>query len=91
MEEELSELDADPLAEDFDLKENSLLLRKKKNRNTATTSDSGNVVRIVDNAIHWINAYPVNAVIQSWRSDRSQINRTCGPLGSSLIKIKNGG
>ena len=51
MEEEFSEPAGVSLAGDFDLKENSLLLRKQ-NRNTATTSDPGYVVRKVDNAIH---------------------------------------
>ena len=79
MEEELSELDGDPLAEDFDLKENSLLLRKQ-NINTATTSDRGYVVRIVDTAINRINPFPVDSVIQSWRNDRG------GGGGGSLFK-----
>ena len=56
MEEELSEPDGDSL-EDDDLKENSLLLGKQ-NRNTATTSDPGSVVRKVDSVILVINHYP---------------------------------
>ena len=51
MEEEFSEPAEVSLAGDFDLKENSLLLRKQ-NIKTATTSDPGYVVRNVDNAIH---------------------------------------
>ena len=62
MEEELSEPDEDSLAEDFDLKENSLLLRKQ-NRSTARTSDPGYVVRKIDSAIHRINHYPVDNVV----------------------------
>ena len=62
MEEELSEPDEESLAEDFDLKENSLLLRKQ-NRHTIMASDLGYVVRKVDNAIHWINHYPVDSVV----------------------------
>ena len=62
MEEELSEPDDDSVAEDFDLKENSLLLRKQ-NRHTTMASDLGYVVRKVDNAIHWINDYPVDSVV----------------------------
>ena len=62
MEEEPSELDGDSLTEDNDLKENSLLSRKQ-NRNTATTSDPGSVVRKVDRAIHRINHYPVDSVV----------------------------
>ena len=34
-----------------------------KNRNTATTSDLGYVVRNVDDAIHRINYYPVDSVV----------------------------
>ena len=62
MEEQLSELDEDSLSEHFDLKENSLLQRKK-NRNTDATSDLGYVVRNVDDAIHRINYYPVDSVV----------------------------
>ena len=55
MEEELSEpVDGDSFPEDFDLKENSLL-QSKQNRNIATTSHPGYIIRIVDNAIHRIN------------------------------------
>ena len=62
MEGELLESDGDSLAEDFDLKENSLLLRKQ-NRNTARTSDPGYAVRKVDIAIHQINNYPVDSAV----------------------------
>ena len=62
MEEEFSEPDGDSLAEDFDLKENSLLLRKQ-NRNTTSRSDLGYVVQNVDSAIHRINHYPVDSAV----------------------------
>ena len=60
MEEKLSEPDEDSLAEDFDLKENSLLLRKQTKIYTATNSDLGCVAREVDNTIYRINHCPVD-------------------------------
>ena len=60
MEDELSEPAGVSLAGDFDLNKNSSLLRKQKK---AYHQKHHYVVRKVDNAIHWINYYPVDSMV----------------------------
>ena len=68
MEEKLSEPDGDSLAEDFDLKENSLLLRKRQKcshniRPGLYCSKGRYCYPPVDSLVCFVNSYPLDSVL----------------------------
>ena len=84
MEEELSELDGDPLAEDFDLKENSLLLRKQnintpQNQTGVTLFESSIPLSTGSIPFQWIVLSSLGGTIGE------------GGGGAPFLQIKNGG